>query len=112
MVLDAKLAEDQVANARQGPAVGIEACGERAFAEQLEQLLPLLSLQPWWPPSDRLGLERRQAVAVELEALGPLADGGAADADFAGDLGLRELALFEELAGIQAALLALLAAEG
>ena len=112
MVLDAELAADQVADARQGPAVGVEASGQRALGEQLEQLLPLLVLQPRWPPPGRLGLERWQAVAVELEMFGPLADGGAADADFAGDSSLREFALFEELTSIQAALLALLAREG
>lgn len=100
MVFDTELATNQIADAWQSPAVGIEAAGERAFAEQLEQALPLRVLQSRWPPSDGLGLECRQTVAVLLEVLGPLADSSATDTDFAGDLGLREFAFFEELASI------------
>ena len=110
VVLDAKLAADQVADTRQSLAVGIEAAGERAFAEQLKQALPIVALQTRRPPGDGFGLERQQAVAGALEVFGPLADSGAADADFADDFGLRELAGFEELAGVQAALSAVLAA--
>jgi hypothetical protein len=49
---------------------------------------------------------------VAFEGRGPLADGSTADADFAGNCGLRQLALLEEVASIPAALLALLATEG
>lgn len=112
MVLDAKFAADQIADAWQRPAVGVEARGQRAFGKQLEQLLPLLVLQPWRSPADGFGFERWQAVAIVLEEFGPLANSGAADADFAGNSSLRELACFEELAGIQPAFLALLAREG
>jgi hypothetical protein len=112
MVLDPKFAADHVADAGQGPAVGVAANGQCALAQQCEEALPLPVLQPLGTPRDRFGLERRQTVAVALEVLGPLANRRSTDPDFAGNVGLRESAGSEELAGIQAALLALLATEG
>jgi hypothetical protein len=46
MVLDAAVAAEPVADAQQGPAVGVEPGGERPLAEELEETLPLLVCQP------------------------------------------------------------------
>jgi hypothetical protein len=87
---------DQVADPRQGPALGLEAGMKRPLLEDLEESLPMRGRQPRRAARFGAPPQRRRPVGIVPQSLGPLADRHPADTQSSSDLGLRETAGAEQ----------------